>query len=357
MHSIQANENFTTEGLFMAYGNTQKLHEQILNNLIPVMRYKDGDPQKWQETARVELIHLLGMPEKNCDNKIEVEWTNERYNYSETRFTFESEEGYRPVVHMLLPKGKVRPAPIICLQGHSTGMHISVGIRKYPNDAEDIAGDRDFALQAVAEGYAAFALEQRASGDNGGTEKGPACDHPMYSGLLLGRTLLGERVFDVMRLIDLFESEFSNFIDVDNVGITGNSGGGTVCIYAGAVDERIKVCAPSCAFSSFYASIGLIKHCPCNYIPGIARLFDMGDIAALIAPRPMIIGSGLKDMIFPIAEATEQIEIARKVYAAMNVPEDIKHVIGSEGHRYYRALMWPEINIAMKKQSEYFCRE
>lgn len=331
------------------YGNTQKLHEQMLGGLTPSMRYTGGDAAAWQKKAREELIRLLGMPEKNCENRIEIEWTRERETYTETRFTFESEAGYRPVVHMLLPGGRVKPAPMICLQGHSTGMHISVGIPKYPGDAEDIAGDRDFALQAVSEGYAAFALEQRACGDNGGTEKGPACDHPMYTGLLLGRTLLGERVFDVMRLIDLIKTEFSDRVDADNIGITGNSGGGTVCVYAGAVDERIKVCAPSCAFSSFYASIGLIRHCPCNYIPGIARLFDMGDLAALTAPRPMIIGSGLKDVIFPVKEAAEQIEIARNVFAAMNVPGNIKHLIGPEGHRYYRALMWPEINAAMAK--------
>ena len=45
----------------------------------------------------------------------------------------------------------------------------------------------------------------------------------------------------------------------------------------------------------------------CNYVPGILTQFDMGDIAGLIAPRPLVIVNGAKDDgIFPLNSALEQ---------------------------------------------------
>lgn len=324
-------------------GNPQKLHEALLSQIVPAERYRTGDPYEWQRSARTALKEMLRMPVCNTEDCLEIEWEKETETYTEIRFTFESEKGYRPVVHALFPKTTEKVPAMICLQGHSTGMHISIGRPKFPGDEEDIAGDRDFAIQAVRRGFAAFALEQRAFGECGGTEKGPACNQPAYTALLLGRTILGERVFDVMRLIDVINASFADRVDEKHIGITGNSGGGTTSIYAAAVEERISLAAPSCAFSSFYHSIGVIEHCPCNYVPGIAVEFDMGDIAALVAPRPLVICSGKNDTIFPVGQAKEQTEIAKAVYQAMKNEEKLCLVIGPEGHRYYQSLIWPEI--------------
>lgn len=328
------------------------LHGQLIRAIAPSYRYRGGDVKAWQESARAKLIGMLGMPEKNAPDDLQIEWTKQQDGYTETRFTYQSEEGYRALAHMLLPDGVEKPMPVICLQGHSKGMHISLGRPIYPGDAESIAGGRDFALQAVRQGYAAFALEQRGFGERGGTEKGPDCALVSYTALLLGRTLLGERVFDVMRLVDVMESSFADRLNLSRVGITGNSGGGTTTFYAAAVDARLSVAAPSCAFSTYYDSISVQLHCPCNYVPNLAQAFDMGDLAGLIAPRPLIVVSGLHDVIFPWEAARDQIEISRKVYAALGAPDRVKQLVGQEGHRYYPDLAWPEINRYMKEDAQ-----
>lgn len=157
--------------------------------------------------------------------------------------------------------------------------------------------------------------------------------------MLLGRTLIGERCWDVSRAIDVALAQFPQ-IDADKIAVMGNSGGGTTTIYAAALDERIAAAMPSCAFSGFLPSIGAQRHCVCNYVPGILTQFDMGDIAGLIAPRPLVIVNGKDDGIFPLNSALEQAEIARNLYALAGAQSAFRHVIGQEGHRFYAREGW-----------------
>jgi len=113
--------------------------------------------------------------------------------------------------------------------------------------------------------------------------------------LLLGRTMIGERVGDVSRAIDFLETQPE--IDCARIGCMGNSGGGTVTYYASAYDERIKAAMPSCSVCTYWDSIGSNFHCLDNYLPGVLKYFDIGDIAALNSPRKLVV-VGVEDDIF-----------------------------------------------------------
>ncbi len=78
-------------------------------------------------------------------------------------------------------------------------------------------------------------------------------------------------------------------IDKERIAITGNSNVGTVSLFAAACDESISVAVPSCYFCTFEGSIGTIRHCDYNYVPGILRLAEMYEVAGLIAPRPLCV--------------------------------------------------------------------
>ncbi len=325
--------------------NPEVKHIEMMQKNRPAQRWMPGGGFiAWQVHARARLMELLGLPlEKPREDNFRVEWMREEETYSEVRFLFSSEEQVDVSCHLLLPKtGKRGKLPlIICLQGHSKGRHISLGQPKYEGDEETISGgDRDFARQIVARGQAALAIEQRGFGERGGTPEGPACHQPAVQALLLGRTIIGERCWDVSMAIDAIEAHFPQ-IDMERIAIMGNSGGGTATIYAAAVDTRIAAAMPSCAFCGFLASIGAQRHCLCNYVPGIMKDFDMGDLAGLIAPRPLVVVNGQDDGIFPIDSAKEQFEIARTLYAGADAGDKLRHVIGPEGHRFYAALGWP----------------
>ena len=331
-----------------AYDHSKKL----VANVSPQLRLAEGqDYEAWKKTAYDKLYDLLGMDQfEKCDPMLEIEWEKNHDEYREIRFTFQSEEGYVVPCHVLLPKAVLPPyKPVICIQGHSKGMHISLGQPKYEGDEASIRGDRDFAVRAVAEGWAAITIEQRYMGECGSDEGTPGCAKhgTAMNALLLGRTAIGERAWDVMRLIDVLEDHFDCF-DMDKLMCLGNSGGGTTIFYVACLDERIKCAVPSCSVCTFRDSIGGMKHCGCNYIPGIAKYFDMGDLTGLIAPRKLVITHGKRDPIFPERGVLESYEIAKKMYEKAGCSGDVRLVTGMGVHRFYADDTWPVIHELME---------
>ncbi len=316
--------------------HTLKKHKE----LEPALRFKGGDFAEWQKAAKAKLTELLGLPFEKCEDLFQIEYEEQLEHFKEIRFTFQSEEGYFTPCHLLIPNTAKGKTPVVlCLQGHSKGMHISLGRIKYEGDERSISGgDRDFAIGAVRKGFCALTIEQRGMGECGGTPEGPACQVHTLANLLIGRTTIGERVWDISRAIDILEKYFSDVIDMEHIICLGNSGGGTATFYASCLEERIKVSIPSCAFSSFDASISAMRHCTCNFVPHIREYFDMGDLAGLIAPRTLIVVSGQHDTIFPIDAAKECFEITKSLYAQTNGV--CRHVVGPEGHRFYYDLAW-----------------
>ncbi len=340
--------------------NPKNIYWNFIEKRVPEMRY-DGkeDFSEWQKRARAKLWELLGLDMISpCDPDFLIESKTETEEYYEIRFSFQSEDGYYAPAVIRLPRnleGKI--APMICLQGHSKGMHISLGQPKYPGDEETIkGGDRDFAVHALKNGYAPVVLEQRYMGECGGDENGPGC-HPsatrpgalsVMPTLMTGRTAIGERVWDISRLIDVLEKEFPE-LDTDNIYCMGNSGGGTATFYAACIEERIKGAIPCCAVCTYLDSIVAMMHCACNYIPSVSKYFDMGDLAGLVAPRAMVIVSGKDDVIFPIDGAKRSVELAKVAYKAAGCEENLAHVIGDGGHRFYADASYPVFNSIVRK--------
>ena len=321
--------------------------QQLTKRIKPVMAYSDDNGfVEWQNQARIKLEELLGLPLEHCDIDFKVLQSEDEEEYQRVIFEFQSEPGYYVPCTLLVPKNIKTPLPgVICLQGHSNGAHISLGVPKFPEDEEDIAGGRDFAVQAVKEGYCAITIEQRYMGVMGQRKDSgaPACikDNASMASLLIGRTAVGERVWDIHRLIDVIEKHLSAYIDVSRIICMGNSGGGTTTFYASCYDERICLSMPSCAVCTYEDSIMSMYHCPCNFIPNIRKYFDMGDLGCLIAPRSFIVVCGEMDPIFPVDGVKRSFETIQSAYKKIG-KEDLCHlVIGNGGHQFYPDDAWP----------------
>ena len=321
-----------------AYDNNKKK----LISVNPKMTYNGENIEVWKKSAREKLSELLGMDKfSKIDADFDIEYEKILDNATEIRFTFQSEEGYRVPCYILIPHGVEKPPVMICLQGHSTGMHISMGRPKYAGDENMInGGDRDFCVRAVKEGFAAIAVEQRNFGECGGDETGPRCFESSMTALLMGRTTIGERVWDISRLIDVLETNFSDKVDVSKICCMGNSGGGTATVYAAALEDRIVLAMPSCAMCTFKDSIGAMFHCSCNYIPNIANYFDMGDLMVMAYPKFFVQVSGIEDDIFPISGAEAVFEKGKNAYASQGLDERCTLVKGNGGHRFYADDSW-----------------
>lgn len=327
-------------------------HKQTLNRLksiTPKLAFnKDADYDAWKAIAKDKLKELLGMDcFSYCDDDFKILSDSTTEEYRKIEFEFQSEEGYYIPAVLMLPLGSEKPLPCtICLQGHSTGMHISMGIKKYEKDPEPDKMPNSYGIQAVRLGLAAIAFDQRYMGAAGGSETGhPACFSPenSLSTVLLGRTAHGERAWDIMRLLDVIEKYLTDYINTDKLILLGHSGGGTTAFYTGCLEDRFHVVVSSGAVCTYDASIMTMYHCCCNYIPRIRNYFNMGDVGCLIAPKRFVQVNGTGDGIFPIGPAEECFAVIKSAYEKLCVSDRIAHVKGPDGHRFFPDEAWPII--------------
>ena len=327
--------------------------EEISRAIIPSLKFDaNADFDNWKNTAKAKLTQLVGLPFEACEDEFKITLLQETDEFKKINFEFQSEKGYFIECEMLCPLNQEGPLPIaICLQGHSTGKHISLGQSKFEKDTDDYVNRTNIAVQAVRNGYCAVAFDQRYMGTAGQNDEGqPLClvTRAVFPTLLAGRTPIGERVWDVGRMIDILTKYFAEYIDPEKIICMGNSGGGTATFYAAALDERISLAVPSCAVCTFDDSIIPISHCGCNFIPGIRKYFEMGDIGCLIAPRKLIVVNGDKDPIFPISGAKKAFDTITSAYRKLDSDENCKMVVGDGDHRFYGDDVWPVINKMMK---------
>lgn len=328
-------------------------HNYLYKTTKRTIEYKDDIKNilEWQKKLRKKLKEIMGDFPSKFSTKyplnarvIEKEEFKEFYR---EKIIFTSEPYADVPCYLLIPKTLKTPLPtMICLQGHSSGMHISIGIAKSENDEKSIKGDRDIALQAVKNGFIAFAIEQRNFGEreevkllNRALDR---CQDATSHALMLGRTVIGERVGDVMRSIDYLYTRKE--VDKERIYSTGNSAGGTITFYSACLDKRIKGALVSCAFCTYKDSIFSIHHCFDNYLPGILKYAEMYDLAGLIAPRPLLIVAGKEDGIFPIDGVKKAFKVVKKIYKRFNAEEKTKLVVGDGGHRYYADLAWRDFS-------------
>ena len=109
---------------------------QLAIDTPPILAYANAySLEEWQSVARKTLQELLRLPLETCDEQFIVKQKIVHEDYIQIDFEFQSEPGYRVPCSLLTPLEMDKPLPgVICLQGHSTGMHISIGEARFPDD-------------------------------------------------------------------------------------------------------------------------------------------------------------------------------------------------------------------------------
>ncbi|MBM3129697.1 MAG: acetylxylan esterase [Chloroflexi bacterium] len=307
----------------------------------------------WRDALRGKLIELLGgFPSERCDLAPRVVEVVEEKEYRREKVIFYSEPEVAIPCYVLIPRKVALPyRAVIALHGHGTdGTRLMLGLARNAKERASMrAGKWDFARQLARRGFIVFAPAQRALGER--VEKNRAyqaksgrnkksCTITTLASFMLGRTMAGMRVWDVMRTIDYLRTRAEPI--AEKIGCMGWSGGGTTTLYASALDERISAVVLESAFCTYRASILSIEHCADNYIPGILRYAEASDIAGLIAPRPVLIESGTQDHIFPIAGVKQAYDELARVYAVLHRSDHLDADFFSGEHRVggRKAFAW-----------------
>lgn len=129
-----------------------------------------------------------------------------------------------------------------------------------------------------------------------------------------GYTPAGVEAWNCIRALDYLETRPE--VDATRFGITGRSGGGAYSWWTAALDTRIAAAVPVAGITSLRNHVvdGCVEgHCDCMYMVNTYR-WDFPQVAALIAPRPLLISNTDKDRIFPLEGIVDVHHKVRRIY-------------------------------------------
>lgn len=306
---------------------------------------RDRDSFKtWQTVLRGEVKALLGIAGRVPPRQPQATLLDRmaREGYTEEKYALDVGEDVATPIYVLVPDSPPPYKTIMVFHGHNPSVQYVLG--NYPDEetaAEMRAVDNNYAQALAQAGYLVCTVEQRGFGERKTDQIKDAgfpvsCRHLAFAYMMQGRTVLGERIWDGMVAISYMRGR--DDVVPGALGATGNSGGGTTTLWLAALDERVTVSIPSCYLCSFKDSILGVYHCECNYVPGILELAEMGDLAALIAPRPFRAIAGEQDDIFPIAGVRQQFETVARAYDLLGVGERASLTVHPGGHAYNHAM-------------------
>lgn len=295
----------------------------------------------WQRKLRKRLILAMGgLPEGKVSLNPQVLSVEERDGYRMEKVVFRAEKEMDVPAYLLIPHGTKEDRSnraVIAFHGHGRGKSDVVGIALEEDDEERIErSNYAYAHLLAQRGYVVLAPDQRCFGER---EFG-GCQKAQMNALLLGRTLIGMRVWDAIRCVDYLETRKE--VNPERIGVLGVSGGGTTSLFTSAIERRIKVTVVSGYFCTFKDSIFDLRHCACNYIPGIVKIAEEADIGGLIAPRPLFIENGVDDPIFPACGVERAYRALRRIYKVAGAGEALGKESFDGGHQFYgrRAFDW-----------------
>jgi dienelactone hydrolase len=264
--------------------------------------------------TREQLIELLGRLPSSVDPDLEVLEREQRDGYRVERVVFDTEAAMSVPALLFVPDGVDGSSPraaVLAVHGHGT-------------TKETI----DFAPRLAAMGVVVLAPDLRGFGERADwtPDDHYHCDVDLVNAVLTGTTPFAQNLWDMARCIDVLQA--LPFVDGERVGACGWSYGGTVTMFLAAWDERVRAALVSCAFAS-HASMHRVpwNFCGSQVLPGMIDELDHASLAALIAPRALIIESARDDLIFPLDAALASIE-------SSGVADSITHFVVDGDHRF-----------------------
>lgn len=142
---------------------------------------------------------------------------------------------------------------------------------------------------------------------------------------LWGFTPLGLQLWNSIRVVDFLLSLAE--VDPERIGATGASGGGTQTFLLTAVDARVKYSAPVNMVSAIMQG-----GCGCENTPGLRIGTNNLELAAMMAPRPMLLVAATGDWTKNVPH--EEFPAIRKIYELYGKPDLIEAQQFNYGHNY-----------------------
>ena len=215
------------------------------------------------------------------------------------------------------------PAVLYC---HAHGGEYALGRKELTDGARWLSAP--FAPDLLAAGYAVLCVDMPGFGDRQveGSESALA-----KAGLWQGRPLFGQMLAAQVAALDWLCRHKD--IDAGRITTLGTSMGAALAMWVAALEPRVHSCVQLCMFaniSPLIASGVHDRHGPYLTVPGLLPLADIGDVAALIAPRPQFVGLGADDVFTPPEAREPALASLRAAYHGSDALH--VHIAPGSGH-------------------------
>ena len=292
---------------------TAKLRDNCLTDVKSL-----EDWQQKRQIYRKELLEMLGLdplPEKT-DLKPVVTGRVEHDEFTVEKIHFQSRPGLYVTGNLYIPRNLEKPAPaILYVCGHS------------PVKKDNISYGNKTAYQHhgawfARNGYVCLVIDTLQMGEIEGIHHG-TYRYKMWWWNCRGYTPAGVEAWNCIRALDYLQTRSE--VDPEKIGVTGRSGGGAYSWWTAALDDRIKTAVPVAGITDLQNHVvdGCVEgHCDCMYIVNTYR-WDYPLVAALVAPRPLLISNSDKDTIFPLDGVIRLHEKVRRIYRLYDAEKNL----------------------------------
>jgi dienelactone hydrolase len=292
----------------------------------------EKDLQDFHSGMYGEYLNCLGDMPKSRPLDVKILSEVQRDGFKRIRIEYAVDENFKAPAYILVPDNlKTANAAVIALTGHGYGVADIVGLTENGEEKPeggDIGYQKNFAVELVKRGFIVAAPELFGFGElmlapNSRHLKnaGNSCFMLTTQLLMYRKTMAAMRVWQAERMLDYLIERGD--VDAGRIGVMGISGGGLASSFFAAYEKRIKACVVSGFLCTFKESIMSIYHCVDNFLPGILNFGEMADLFGLIAPRAMLIESGIDDDIFPVGGVKSSYARLEALYDRLGVKDKI----------------------------------
>jgi cephalosporin-C deacetylase-like acetyl esterase len=280
---------------------------------------KDLDDWKAKRPVyRRQLLEMLGLdpfPQKT-DLKPVVTGTLDHNEFTVENVHFQSRPGLYVTANLYIPKNLEKPAPaILYVCGHGP-------VKKDGVSYGNKVGYQHHAAWFARHGYVCLVIDSLQLGEIEAIHHG-TYRYKMWWWNSRGYSPAGVEAWNCIRALDYLETRKE--VDKERFGVTGRSGGGAYSWWISAIDERIKAAVPVAGITDLQNHVvdGCVEgHCDCMYIVNTYR-WDYPLVAALVAPRPLLISNTDKDSIFPLDGVSRTHEKVRRIYRLYDAEKNL----------------------------------
>ena len=290
------------------------------------------DALAYQDQLRRDMRKVFGPRPPRTALKPRIVGELDRDSYRVEKIIFESRPNLPVTANLYLPKGLRKPAPgVVGVCGHSAE---GKGGMTYQSFAQGLA--RKGYVVLIFDPFSQGERLQYPDGKGGSIVGGCTTEHNFMGRqtILVGPYFGSWRVWDGIRALDYLLTREE--VDPARVGLTGNSGGGTMTTLILANEDRFAMAAPSCYITSWQCDAENELPADSEQQPfwSLGLGMEMNDLLMLQAPKPLIVLTQESDY-FDVRGAMDTYDKLKHLWKLLGAEDNVEFFTGPRVHGYW----------------------